>query len=89
MLAKTLEELQAELGESVRIVKVDTDEEQDLSSQLQARELTAKPRAEALTQSTFDAAARFRACPRWSLSRRRATSRPWCATLAPLHTRAS
>jgi len=38
-LAKELEELQEELGEKVRVVKVDTDEEAELASQLQIRGL--------------------------------------------------
>jgi len=39
LLASELEKVKAELGESVRIVKVDTDEEATLSTQLQIQGL--------------------------------------------------
>jgi hypothetical protein len=37
LLAKELDRVAADLGDSVKILKVDTDENPDLSSQLQAR----------------------------------------------------
>lgn len=39
MLASELEKVKEELGDSVRIVKVDTDKEEELSSQLQIQGL--------------------------------------------------
>ena len=39
LLASELEKVKAELGDAVRIVKVDTDEEADLSTQLQIQGL--------------------------------------------------